>query len=80
MRNRSQGRDKEFMGSRIENSSVYINKKLDGITVRQLNERKEHHLSLPWYLTNMQKHFIIAESIKSLARTGKKALTKSSPA
>ena len=34
MRNRSQERDKEFMGSRIENSSVYINKKLDGITVR----------------------------------------------
>ena len=30
----SSGRDKEFMGSRIENSSVYINKKVDGITVR----------------------------------------------
>lgn len=55
---------------------MYINKKLDDITVRQLNERKEHHLWLPWYLTDMQKQFITAESIRSSGRKEKKTLTK----
>lgn len=68
MWNRSQGRAKEFIQCVLS-----INKKLDCKTVRQfnLNVRKKHHLWLLWYLTNMKKHFIIADNIKEFSKDRK---------